>query len=268
MRDAEDVFRFFVSPYHPDVLRQPSAQPVVSASDRLQHALTWNVFRTIEQIAPAFWMRRLVASLGGLHDDYASAPHVCQVSCWDWLDPSPVAMLRRGRRAAVRADVVIDTDDTVVTVLVPNMQEVVETVLSDTADGGLLDLMEATSFKGGVRAAYVAVVLPPGADGDAWTARVRRRAQAVHRVMQASSRGVRNARGIGALGWSHLHSILDEAARADSLFKSERIVAARTARWMNERLASARDRHIPRSIARCDDLNHAASGGVDHRHIV
>ena len=236
MRETYDAYRLFISPYHPDTLRQP-IETVVTHTDRLRHALTWNVFRTLEQIAPAFWMRPLVAALGGLADDYASAPHVCSVSCWDWLDPAPVAMLRRARRSAVRADVIIDTDDTVMTLLVPDAADVLARVLSDTAEGGLLDLVEATSFKSGVRVAYVAVVLPPECDSDIWMTRVRRRANAIARVVNASSRTVRNARAIGALRWRDLERIVIEASGSQCLHESERLLAAGTARWMTERLA-------------------------------
>jgi hypothetical protein len=234
---SNDAFRFFVSPYHPDSLRVPSAGPVIEAGDRLRHALTWNVFRTLEQIAPSFWMRPLVARMGGLVDDYASAPHVCEISCWAQLGPAPWAMLRRGRRDTVRADVIIATDDTVVSVFVPSLAEMTGTVLSDTAEGGLLDLIEATAVHAGVRAAYVCVVLPLGADSDTWLTRVNRRGQGVHRVLLASTRRVNNARGIGALRWHSLLSILDDAAGSDLLPSSERRLAAGTVDWVRDRLA-------------------------------
>jgi hypothetical protein len=237
VRNDHDAFRFFVSSYHPDLLRLPSGGPVVDRRDRLRHALTWNVFRTLEQIAPSAWIRPLVAAIGGLADEYASAPHVCRVTTWQLLEPPPVARLRRGRRNLVRADVIIDTDDTVVSLLIPTVTELTTTVLSDTADGGLHDLIEATSFFAGTRAAYSAVILPPEADNDLWTARVNRRAHAVHRVLLASERGVGNARGLGALGWRRLATILADVANDDWLHGSERLLAQETAGWMSERLA-------------------------------
>lgn len=249
MRSTEDVYRFFVSPYHPDVLRQPEANAVIDRDDRLRHALTWNVFRTLEQINPAFWLRPLVARLGAMTDEYDSAPHVCQIACWDWLDPAPSARLRRQRRAAVRADVVIDTDDTVMTFLVPRVDEVTSLVLSDTAEGGLLDLAEATSYKGGVRASYVGIVLPPGADTDVWMTRVNRRGRAVQRVFAASGYGIRNAGGIGALGWLDLRAILDDAGRAHSLATSERTRATEVSRWMTDRLSRQRILYGPEAMA-------------------
>ena len=232
----EDVFRFFVSPHHPDSLRVPAAGPVIDAGDRMRHALTWNAFRTLEQVAPSFWMRPLVALLGGLDDGYGSAPHVCQISCWQQLAPAPWSMLRRGRRAPVCADVLIATDDTVVALVVPSVAEMTTRVLSDTAEGGLLDLIEATSVFAGVRAAYAGIVLPCGADDDTWVVRVNRRGQGVHRVLHASVRGVVNVRGIGSLTWRGVRGILDDAARSEFLPPSERRFANDAVSWMDKRL--------------------------------
>jgi hypothetical protein len=146
-------------------------------------------------------------------------------------------MLRRARRAPIRADIIIDTDDTVVALLIPSISEVTDTVLSDTAEGGLLDLIEATSYFAGSRAAYAGVVLPPGIGSDVWIARVRRRCLAVHRVLCASGRGVANARGLGAITWNTLIDILTDASQSPLLHAAERALAHGTVRWMSERLS-------------------------------
>src|SRR5688572_32110865 len=99
--DERDAFKLLVSPYHPDTLRYPASGAATAASDRLRHALTWNVFKTLEQIAPSVWMRPLVARSTGLPDGYSSAPHITAVTCWSNLQPAPRATLRRGRRNAV-----------------------------------------------------------------------------------------------------------------------------------------------------------------------
>jgi hypothetical protein len=112
-----------------------------------------------------------------------------------------------------------------------------DTVLADSTEGGLLDLIEATAVMAGVRAAYVCVVLPLGADSDTWLTRVKRRGQSVHRVLHASTRRVSNAQGIGALRWHTLLSILDDAAGSDLLPATERRLAAATVSWVRDRLA-------------------------------
>jgi hypothetical protein len=237
----QDVFRFLVSPYHPDTLRYPADTP--TPSERLRHALTWNVFRTLEQVAPSLWMRPLVARCAGLPDGYDSAPHVTTVTCWSDLRPAPSAMLRRGRRSAVPVSVIVETDDTVLAFLVPAPSDLLGRVLSETAEDGLLDVAEATASFAGTRSAYVSVVLPIEADGEVWTTRVRRRAERVRRVLQAGGRGPLNIRGMGATTWDSLHEMLSDIAASTLTSPSEQHCARATTAWMGERLRrSSRDR--------------------------
>jgi hypothetical protein len=234
--DAADAFRLLVSPYHPDTLRYPAAGPVVKPGDRLRHALTWNVFKTLEQIAPSVWMRPLVARCAGLPDGYDSAPHVTAVTCWSDLKPAASAVLRRGRRNGVPVDAIVDTDDTIITVLAPAQDDLLGRVLSDTAADGLLDVAEATACLAGNRAAYVTVVLPLEADEEVWSARVRRRAERVLRVVNASHRGPSNIRGIGVTTWSALYDLLSEVGASRFISRTEQACARTTADWMRERL--------------------------------
>jgi hypothetical protein len=234
--DERDAFRFLVSPYHPETLRYPVAGAIMMPGDRLRHALTWNVFRTLEQIAPSLWMRPLLARCDGLSDGYDSAPHTVSVSCWSRIAPTPSAMLRRGRRDPLAVDVVVETDDTVVSLITPPPSDLMGRVLSETAEGGLLDLAEATAWLAGARHAYIGVVLPVEADDDVWMARVRRRATRVNRVLQATGRGVANVRGMGPLTWMALHDVLMDAAESSFIATSERLLAMTTGKWMADRL--------------------------------
>ncbi len=231
-----DAFRLLVSAYHPDTLRDPSSGPETTQSDRLRHALTWNVFKTLEQIAPSVWMRPLVARATGLPDGYASAPHIATVTCWSNLQPAPNAMLRRGRRHIVPVSAIVDTDDTVITFLTPSPTDMLDTVLSETAEGGLLDVAEATAYLAGTRSAYVSVVLPVDVNEEVWAPRVRRRAEHVGRVLSSSARSPENLRGIGATTWNALHELLSEIAQSPFIPKSEQRFATTTATWMSERL--------------------------------
>lgn len=235
---SADAFRLLVSAYHPDTLRYPSS-PV---SERLRHALTWNVFKTLEQIAPSAWMRPLVARCAGLPDDYDSAPHITAVTCWSNLEPAPSAMLRRGRRHGVPVNAIIDTDDTVITVLAPAPSELLDRVLSESAEDGLLDVAEATANLAGTRSAYVTVVLPAEVDEQVWAPRVRQRAERVMRGIAAGGRSQRNLRGIGVTTWNSMHELLADVLAAPFLSKSERRMAATTRQWIGERLAQEVER--------------------------
>lgn len=240
--DERDAFRLLVSPYHPDTLRYPATGAVTTASDQLRHALTWNVFKTLEQIAPSSWMRPLVARATGLPDHYSSAPQITAVTCWPNLQPAPNATLRRGRRRSVPVSAIIDTDDTVIAVLAPSPTEMLDTILSDTAEGGILDVAEATAYLAGTRSAYVSVVLPIEVDEQVWAPRVRRRAERVSRVLSVSPRHPENIRGIGVTTWHALHELLSEIAQSRFIPKSEQRFAMTTAEWMNQRIAAESSR--------------------------
>lgn len=232
-----DAFRLLVSAYHPDALRYPAAGPIATPSERLQLALTWNVFKTLEQIAPGAWIRRLLATSTGLPDGYDSAPHMTRVTCWADLEPAPSAVLRRGRRHAVPVSVIIETDDTVIVVVTPNVTGLDEAV-SNTTDGGLLDLAEATAWLAGARSAYVLVVLPMEVDEDAWTPRIRQRGERVRRVLAVSPKGPANLRGIGATTWPALRDLLAGIRACGCNRAAEQRYADTTVEWMTDHVGA------------------------------
>ena len=234
--DHRDAFRFLVSPYHPDTLRYPVSAPVTTPSERLRHSLTWNVFKVLEQVAPAVWMRLLVARAVGLPDNYDSAPQIVKIACWPHLKAAPSSILRRGLVRSLPVDVIIDTDDTVVTVITPGPTGLVDRILSETAVDGLVNVAEATAWLAGTRSAYVSVVLPIESSGQEWIDRVRRRAARAHRVLLAEGRGPANLKGMGAVTWPALHELLAEVEASPFIPDSERRWVRTTAHWMKERL--------------------------------
>lgn len=240
-RRSEDTsaHRLLISPYHPDTLRQPASS---SPNERLRHALTWNVFKTLEQIAPTAWMRPLVARCAGLPENYKSAPHITAVTCWSKLEPAPSAMLRRGRRHGVPVNVIVDTDDTVITLLVPGADEMLGRVLSEAAEDSLLDVVEATAYLAGTRAAYVGVVLPVDVDEQVWGSRIRRRADRVRRALASDGRNPENVLGIGVTTWHALHELLTDVAGSPFIAKSEQRCAETTAQWMGRELTAQIER--------------------------
>jgi hypothetical protein len=114
-RITADRDRFVIAPHHPDRLRRPPARPGAVERDRFQQALTWNVFRTLELLAPAFWLRRLHVRLTG--DEPPPAAQIVQVSLWPALPLPPIQRID-GARPDVRVDVAIETEHSVWTLIV------------------------------------------------------------------------------------------------------------------------------------------------------
>lgn len=228
-------------PYHPDLLRQPAISASDPIGDRRRAALLWNTFRTLESTAPAFWLRRLIARLGGLRDGVAFAPHTVQVRCWEDLPLAPVAMLRRGKRGHVMVDAVVETEDLLLAICAPALPSLAMTLLADTSAPGLLEVVESTSWRAGSRFAFVAVLLPPEADETTWSTRVARRAGLVERVVAAGERPIGNLRGIGSLAWGDLVGIFQDVATSPIIGIDERDAASRQLKWMRRSLTTSGD---------------------------
>jgi len=106
LRDQRD--RLIVCPHHPDQLRRPASRPGALQADNLEHALTWNVFRTLELLPPAFWLRRLQARLQAAQT-LEAAPQIVRVELWRPLPLPPAQRLIDPDRTEPMADIVIET---------------------------------------------------------------------------------------------------------------------------------------------------------------
>ncbi len=227
---------FVVHPYHPDLLRRPEPPMATMLRDIPRQALAWNLFRTLEQVAPPVWLRLLVASLIGFPEGGIGAPQTVRVSCWAALPHPPAASLRRGRRGTVDVDVLIETEVCVVALATPSLEELASPLLMDTPAGSLLDLAEATGWHAGRRRAYVGVVIPPEADPGRWRSRVLRRASLVSRLVRANAGGDTNLAGVGVTSWPAQLEMLRTLAETEALPVGERRIAADTAAWMDHML--------------------------------
>ena len=105
---AKDVCGdFVIAPHHPDRLRRPSPRIGARDEEHFLHTLAWNVFRTLELLPPAFWLRRLHACLRG--EAPGAAAQTVKVSLWRDLSVPPAQRID-GARPDVVVDVVIETE--------------------------------------------------------------------------------------------------------------------------------------------------------------
>ncbi len=108
---------FVIAPHHPDRLGRPAARPGAITDDRFQQTLTWNVFRTLELLTPAFWLRRFHLRLTGDPDTVPA--QVLRVSLWRSLPLPPIQRIDGGQPDVV-VDVVVETEHVVWTLIVAN----------------------------------------------------------------------------------------------------------------------------------------------------
>jgi hypothetical protein len=226
-RPDDDVRNLFaVTPHHPDRLRRPGASTVTPGAERFAQALTWNIFRTLELIAPAFWLRRLHARLTG--GPFPPAPQVAQVSLWRRLPLPPIELID-GARPDVLADVLIETEAAVWTLIVADDREPWKD------EHRVADVVDAGTWLAGVREYYAGVIetsTTPTSLGSVLKERYSRSRESV--MLRSSSRGPARASmiALGSLQWQDLSAILRECRDAHNLTDIERAIARHALVWL------------------------------------
>jgi hypothetical protein len=162
-RNVKDVVladiheQFVVCPHHPDRLRRPSPRPEVLHADTLEHALTWNVFRTLELLPPAFWLRRLQARLQSART-LDSAQQIVRVELWRALCQPPTQRLIGPHQRDPVADILIETEHAVWTLRVMGD----DSSWDDDEVGAndpIAELIDAGSWLAGTRDYHLGVVV-------------------------------------------------------------------------------------------------------------
>lgn len=216
--------RFVIAPHHPDRLRRPRPDPGDVAEMRHLHAATWNAFRALELLPPAFWLRRLQARLVG--EPLTRAAEIVDIHLWYPLSLPPACRIDGGR-PDVHADVVIETEHAVWTLLVcPRRCQCVDGA-GEWCDPAA-PLVRAGGWHAGSRQHFAGFIVSGPYEADRHATLVSRyhRSSASPSLRAGERQDALLTRpGIGVLGWSDIVAILDDAAQADVLAPLERAVA-------------------------------------------
>lgn len=228
--DAPYTRRFIVWSHHPDSLRRPGASSDVPSTTQ---ALTWNVFRTLELLPPAFWLRRLSVALGLA--PAKPAPQTVTVRLWTALPLPPGVDARLGQ--SIDVDVLIETESAVWAVRVCDRVDVEPA--GDRGSEPIAMLAGATSWYARRRACYVGVIAAEPATvplAAAVLARYELSRSSLQLRLPARSHDVANLAGFGLLTWRQLIAILQDASGAAIIERPEQAVASRSLRWCYDML--------------------------------
>lgn len=159
---------FLIAPHHPDRLGRPAARLGAITDDRFQQTLTWNVFRTLGLLAPAFWRRRFHLRRTGDRD--AVPAQVLRVSLWRSLPLPPIQRID-GAQPDVVVDVIVETEHVVWTLIVANR------VYGSTVHDRVTQVIDAGGWLAGAREHYFGVIegdSDPGSIGESLKRRYAR----------------------------------------------------------------------------------------------
>jgi hypothetical protein len=221
--------RIIIAPHHPDRLRRPRPRPGAADADRFLRALTWNVFRTLELLTPAFWLRRFHVRLTG--ESSSAAPQIARVSLWQPLPLPPIQRID-GASADVSVDVVIETEHALWTIIVGG----VDTDWSE-GDERAARVVDAGAWRAGARDHYCGIIEPETSGASMGGVLARRYARSRDSVaLRSSTRGpaAPALKGFGAVPWTDVAAILRDCAEAESLPPIERALAQNAMAWLED----------------------------------
>jgi hypothetical protein len=217
---------FVIAPHHPDRLGRPAARNGAIADDRFQQTLTWNVFRTLELLTPAFWLRRFHLRLTGDPDTVPT--QVLRVSLWRSLPLPPIQRID-GAQPDVVVDVVVETEHVVWTLIVANR------VYESTVHDRVTQVIDAGGWLAGARDHYFGVIegdSDSGSIGDSLKRRYARSSASFQ--LRSASRGPARPRldGLGSVRWNDLAAVLHDCQSSDNLPPIQRVLARNTLVWL------------------------------------
>jgi hypothetical protein len=215
--------RFVIAAHHPDRLRRPATSPATTVDDRMQQALIWNVFRTLELLTPSFWLRRFHIRLTG--EPSVVPPQIVGVHLWQHLPLPPIQRID-GERPDIVADVVIETEHAVWTLI---------------AQPGVTDgdrtaaIADAGAWFAGMRHHYCGVLEacdPNTPMGPILRERYSRSRESAR--LRSATRGPATPAHVhwGAIRWSQLAALLQDCSEAVSLPPVERALARNSLEWL------------------------------------
>ena len=196
-----------VAAHHPDRVRWPARDPRALGRDLAEQTKLWNVFRALELVSPAFWLRRLHARAFGA--PLTPAPQLVDVSLWRTLTMPPSSCLD-GAQPSISIDVWIETEHAVWTLL--SADRLARGGPNGAPDPDLVSrAIEASAWHAGGRQHYTGII------------------EGTHpfraRVLTQIPRVVH---------WTDLAGILSDCADAAALGPVERFVARQALDWLRQ----------------------------------
>ena len=222
----DDREQFVIAPHHPDRLRRPAASVGATADERFQQALAWNVFRTLELVSPSFWVRRFHLRLTG--EPSVVPPQIARVHLWQHLRLPPIQRID-GERSDVVADVLIETEHAVWTLVAPSTR-------NDVTDSDqMAAVVDAGGWFAGTREHCCGVIESNATSTSPGLVLRRRYSRSRDSArLRSATRGPATPTHVqwGVIRWSELTALLQDCSEAANLPAVERALAQNALDWL------------------------------------
>jgi hypothetical protein len=198
-----------------------------------EDAVTWNVFRSLRQIAPADWLPVAWNRAFPMIDPPAEV--IATVKLWESVRP-PLGLLTDGDEGASEIDVVIESAAWVWFIEAKYQSDISRGTTTRPQRDQVPRNLDVGTYCAGVRRFYFSLLIQSRKQSPLGVERVDKYAVpgAVGPLLPHRPDGLTNLSGIGVLTWADLYTVLDTVAcRAHR--EDERAYAARAREWLTQR---------------------------------
>jgi hypothetical protein len=229
-----DDFRdnLIIDRYHQDLATMRGSKRERLRSENSEDAATWNVFRSLAQIDPSFWLP-LLRDKAFPGSKSAPVPQIVTTHLWMEVDPPPSLRLHQKDEDPSEIDIVIETEVSVWFIEAKFKSDISTRTTNNPTRDQIIRNLDVGSWYAGVRDFYFGLLVmddersPKGVE-------VLKAVWPSVPVLSHRSDGMKNIKGVGLLRWRDVAAVLD--ACADGAPRDdERGYARRAAGWMRER---------------------------------
>jgi hypothetical protein len=200
-----------------------------------EDAVTWNVFRSLRQIAPEAWLPTLWQSAFPLLTCPVDLRVV--VKLWESVAP-PLGLLAGGDEGPSEIDVVVDAPSWVWFIEAKYRSDISTGTTMRPDRDQVLRNIDVGSYYGGVRQFFFSLLISSEVRSPEGVKRLHEYNDlSIPRARLQAHRpdGLPNVKAIGQLTWKDLEGVLAEASKAAQR-DDERAYAARAVAWLRERV--------------------------------
>ena len=188
--------------------------------------MTWNTFRTLAPIHPAYWLRQLHARLFGFDERYR-APASLDVRLWESAVSPNVDEARSDT-----VDVVLESQDAVWGLLTVFERDVIATCRDVEGVDPVHRTVDAVARIAGRRRCFVAMIASSENTAPIGGSLIRRYATDLGLGRLRGEPEGRNVLGIGMGTWGMVAAVFAGAVSAPSIDQPERLALYRCLRWL------------------------------------
>lgn len=238
-----DDFRdnLIIDCYHPDLAAMRGSKRDRLRSENSEDALTWNVFKSLAQVDPAFWLPLLHSKAL----PSAPAPRLSQIvtlHLWKNVEPPPSLRLHQKGEGPSEIDVIIETEFAIWFIEAKFRSDISTGTTNNATRDQIIRNLDVGSWYAGVRDFFFALLIMDEASSPKGVEILRNCAAALPKLDHRSD-GMANVKGVGLLRWADLAAILTTCAR-EAPRQPERAYAERAVAWLRERSLIADPDHV------------------------